>query len=547
MEKPRVYLSSEDEEFNFKSWIWGRQEPTLDRPPNLENERKHVRQLASQIQNFWHLFPNMTPHDFAVVNKFYEWSVCRLLSFDSLPDDVMFNIFRVGTFCSPENRESSQMPLLFSQVCRRWRKLAHSASWLWSFLSYRDVEEAPYLLTRHFLRLSRASPLIIKIDISDTHFDYEEDHDWPEDVHLDGFLSVVLPHAHRWRSFHCVTDNWEPMAGVIEHLNQTQLPLLNSLELHQNFPLAERLETLPTPPIFASAPPSLNHLHLYGIIVNWQLPLNFSPNLTELTIQLISFEEAQSINVFLNVLYACRNSLRKLSLLDGGPLWNGEALHYPTLRLHNLEHFEFVGSGASFQNGYNLARLRTWLTFVEFGSSFYKLTLGTFLSEQNFDDVIPLFALKFNQVRFLRLGHMTISAAQVARWLYAIFPKITTLELFGDILQDAVFSALTRSPRVYGISSNFPLCSKLKTLSPFSPEPAMSIPSLIRIRQQMGVPLTTLVWDINHREDLEEVRQSWDLPAREIRTIYQGQLIDPENIWVGPNMDDDDDMNDDDE
>lgn len=526
-------LSFEDERPIFKYWLSTHQEPTPNSLPNLERDRDEVRRLAQCIRTLEDRPPTLDhQHDLAVVKKYHEWSSWRLFPFNSLPNDIILHIFHMGTFCSPENIESPRMPLLYSKVCRKWRTLSHCASWLWSFLAFN--EESPYNLTRHFIELSRTSPLIIEIDISDTRFDFEDDQLWPRDNHLDEYMSMVLPHAHRWRSFLCVTDNWEPMAGVMRHLEITQFPLLKYLELYQNFPLAERLETHSLMSMFASAPPSLSHLRLTGVTVDWQHLVGLHLNLTELSIQLIPFEEAHSLGIFYDMLNTCRNSLRKLSLFGSGPVWKGDLPHYlPTLSFPNLEHFEFKGSNDA-DGGINLACLYSLLTIVEFGPNLHTLTLGRFPSERNFDSFIPILSSKFSQVKSLRIGYMLMSADQVARWLY-VFSKVTTLSLLGDDFQEAVFRALTTPPREYGISSASVLCPELKRLSPFRPQP--SLPFVVLAREQMGVPLTTLVWDINQRKILREMRQSWRLHVR-LKTIYEGELIDPENIWVGPDPDD---------
>lgn len=525
-------LFFEDESPIFHYWLSTHQEPTLSSPPNLERDREEVRQLAQCIRTLEDRTP--TPdyqRDLAVAKKYHEWSSWRLFPFNSLPNDIILHIFHMGTFCSPENIESPRMPLLYSKVCRKWRTLAHRASWLWSFLAFN--EEAPYNLTRHFIKLSLTSPLIIEIDIGDTRFDFEDDQLWPREDHLDEYMSIVLPHAHRWRSFLCVTDNSEPMAGVVSHLERTQFPLLKYLELYQNFPSAARSESHSPMSIFALTPPSLNHLRLTGVAVDWRRLIGLQLNLTELSIQLTPFEDPHSLGIFCNMLNTCRNSLRKLSLTGSGPVWKGDLPYsLPTLSFPNLEHFEFKGSNYA-EGGVNLSFLYSLLTIVDFGPNLHTLTLGCFPGETNFDSFIPILSSKFSRVKSLRIGYMPMSAGQVARWLY-VFSKVTTLSLLGDDFQEAVFCALTTPPREYGIPSVSVLCPELKTLSPYRPQPCF--PSVVVAREQMGVPLTTLVWDINHREILREMRQFWQL--KRLKTLYEGELIHPESTWVGPDPDD---------
>lgn len=526
-------LSQDEERVVFDRWISEHSEPTFFNPPNLGRDRVEVLRYAQRIRYLRTLPLTQEGHfNLAETQKYHEFSSWRLFPINFLPDDVILYIFYQGTFCSPEVEHSSRMPLLYSKVCKKWRTLVHEASWLWAYIAFN--EESPYNLTRYFIERSRSSPLFIEINITDPQFDYQDDELWPKRDHLEERMSILLPHAHRWRSFLCHTDNWDPLAGVIRLLNGVNLPLLRHLDFIQDFPPDEI--RLPVP-IFRFRPPSssLGHLRLIGVPLDWEYLSTLRLNLFELTIQELPFqEERPSLKAFYNILAACKN-LRKLSIVNSGPLVEEFPRGIPPLSFPCLEHLDFRGG---YDDTFNFDYLEYFLGFMKFGSKLRTLTIGYFLCESNFDRLIPVLS-RFRRVECLHIGHMQMTGPQLARW-FEVFSNVSALYLYGEEFQVVACHVLSSPARYSGITSTRVLCPALRTLSPFCVQGSL-IGTLALARANMDVPLITLAWNINQREDVEEMPQLPYLRSM-VRISYEGDVIHHNSIWVGPYYEEEEDM-----
>ncbi|KAF9042089.1 hypothetical protein BJ165DRAFT_249174 [Panaeolus papilionaceus] len=84
-------------------------------------------------------------------------------SFRRLPDDVLHEIIRHCPIYS-KNQCYAHFPSVLARVCRRWRKLVHGTSSLWTYLKLVWPRKSdPMAHFNHFARLSRSLPLKITL------------------------------------------------------------------------------------------------------------------------------------------------------------------------------------------------------------------------------------------------------------------------------------------------------------------------------------------------------------------------------------------------
>ncbi|KAK7442776.1 hypothetical protein VKT23_016021 [Stygiomarasmius scandens] len=196
---------------------------------------------------------------------FLQWSTRSPIQV--LPVELVSYVFELGTHGSSStgrdsafNVDSVKAPLVYTSVCKHWRKVALSTPSLWTSLcitvgsveqfSLAGPEKEPQALnTAHltsYLTLSRKYPVDILIDARDMEWDFYE----PEIPSMtDGtnytapfspgnmkiVLDILIPHLSRWRSVDILTDTWAPMYAALNQLNGALItygaPKLESLTL----------------------------------------------------------------------------------------------------------------------------------------------------------------------------------------------------------------------------------------------------------------------------------------------------------------------------
>ncbi|KAF8578442.1 hypothetical protein K439DRAFT_1621313 [Ramaria rubella] len=511
-----------DDEHIFSQWITFQQEPTLSCPADVTAEQNKVARLRTIVQNLRNASPGTErDNELAIALKFHELSCWRLFPFNLLPDDIILQIFRQGTFCSPDNRRGPIMPILYSSICKRWRHLALDASWLWGFIGFGDQE--PYTLTRVFIERSRSSPLIIEIDLSDRKFDYEDDEYWIDAEPMVKRLALLTPHIHRWKSFYCCTDNWDPMFGALNALGNLSAPILKRIELRQSFDNFVTSEIPPQLMLLANGAPALEGLVLDKVPIDWH-HFPFS-NLIELELLRLTSEVSPTLRDFSTILHRSPN-LRKLSLIATKPrCWDGEIIpsHGFPIELLHLEELR-IGGTETLEDA-------IWiLNMILPGAALRSLFIGGFPKDSDFDLFLPLLHSNFSHVERLILSSIAMDAAAAARWLDAL-PKVSHISLYGDRMQTTILDALSTPAQHFGIDApRGVLCPKLVALAPFVAD--LAIHDFVMKRQAMNAPpITTLVWDVNDKEEAIEILG----PLQKIIEFeYEGELVDSEDEWVGP-------------
>ncbi|KAL5521911.1 hypothetical protein ACEPAF_1765 [Sanghuangporus sanghuang] len=188
---------------------------------------------------------------------------------DKLPPEIVLEIFNASVpKRTPGDEKISYtgpifVPLLFSHICRSWRKLALSYGELWShlcidFITLRRKTKRKMMVEIFDTWLSRTKRvplnylfccnLLVEDDVS---------------VHRSAeyIITTLLSQQHRWRNVHFVWSNVE-LSREFPGVNVTNMPLLQSLTLSSEL-TAYDMRSIPAV-INVAQSPQLRYLFLDG-------------------------------------------------------------------------------------------------------------------------------------------------------------------------------------------------------------------------------------------------------------------------------------------
>jgi hypothetical protein len=196
---------------------------------------------------------------------------------DSLPDNILADIFSVLTFSSDESRLYA--PDNLSHVSPRWRAIALSASSLWTFIVV-TFPSAAGQIARAKTALSRSKdrPIDVHIDVRDPDWTWESDEDQHQmRVFMVNIMEWLGPSHPQWRSLTVLTDTWAPMHAFLAYSTMfSSLPKLEQLSLNRCNAFAglpDAPDPVPSDPVelFGGNAhlPKLRHVALAGAHVDY--------------------------------------------------------------------------------------------------------------------------------------------------------------------------------------------------------------------------------------------------------------------------------------
>ena len=153
---------------------------------------------------------------------------------DSLPANILADIFSVLTFSSDESRLYD--PNTLSHVSSHWREVALGASSLWTFIvvtfpfAAGQIDRATASLSR-----SKDRPIDVHIDVRDPEWTWDSDEG--QDKMRMAMVEIMecIKGSHlRWRSLTVLTDTWVPMHAFLAYSSMfSSLPKLERLSLNR--------------------------------------------------------------------------------------------------------------------------------------------------------------------------------------------------------------------------------------------------------------------------------------------------------------------------
>ncbi|KAJ3570780.1 hypothetical protein NP233_g4174 [Leucocoprinus birnbaumii] len=322
----------------------------------LEEGSHELQTLEDEISRLQEQSNRLSDRKQAIAN-FVNNHRALLAPLNRLPHDILQEVFY---YCLPVAHNSimsaNQLPLLLGRVCSRWRQVLYSTPMLWT--SIHIVANAPPSpvpqrsqsarldAIEAWLSRSGVLPLSISLfhDFSSPYAPAAAESQIPPE------LTIVLSHAHRWRSLHFGLHNTNWLPDFISQLRPVDVPLLQNFGIKHNLPSAwaERVSTALSPDHKHSIlhAPRLRSLAIPSGALTRFKPSDHWHNLTALE---IIYDQAFSYDPFIRALNQCLNlETFAIAFVSSWADWDAPphpaSLSYITLRNLKLLSFD-TGSG----------------------------------------------------------------------------------------------------------------------------------------------------------------------------------------------------------
>ncbi|KAG7451303.1 uncharacterized protein BT62DRAFT_926978 [Guyanagaster necrorhizus] len=151
-----------------------------------------------------------------------------------LPLEILSEIFKLclpGSYIIPKSRSA---PLLLTQVCGSWRRLALSIPQLWSSISVEVTVQRcrpPLPLIELWLQRSMTQPLSFAI----TELEQEDAREIADPVTAASILKTFVPAHHRWASVKLEYHDWRWPSGLEQLPQDALLDSLEKLDLQREY------------------------------------------------------------------------------------------------------------------------------------------------------------------------------------------------------------------------------------------------------------------------------------------------------------------------
>ncbi|KAE9394312.1 hypothetical protein BT96DRAFT_193486 [Gymnopus androsaceus JB14] len=252
----------------------------------------------------------------------------------ALPNEILSYIFlnAIDNSDSDDLVDTAFFPLTISHICSRWRKVSIATGSLWTSIRMSlPCSCGQFAYLQAWLSRSKTYPLDMLFDFRDEGWNWEseEDHPFSRDS-ASQIISLILPHAKRWRHLEFFTDTWAPIHAFLDLTRNLgpsvdSFPTLKSVALSRcNAYLARKGQCFE--PIALREPirffggaclPSLRDLSLVGVHVDWQSRSSFA-NLLELEFKFHAYEVMPNLGQFTDILLGCPG-LERLAIAGWGP------------------------------------------------------------------------------------------------------------------------------------------------------------------------------------------------------------------------------------
>ncbi|KAK0438434.1 hypothetical protein EV421DRAFT_1738488 [Armillaria borealis] len=226
-----------------------------------------------------------------------------------------------------------------SHVCSRWRNVALSTGSLWTDItvtfptSIGQLSSIPLTCTWTFATpLGTGTSIHMVLGTED----------------MEAVLSLLLPHANRWKSVTLLTDTWAPMWTFLKETQRVKMPTLRSVKLSRcNAYFVGKGETFepaglrePLRLFGGQEIEMLREVGLVGVHVDWVGSPGLR-NLLDLELKYHASDVMPAFQEFRAILEGCPD-LKHLSIVGWGPRFDDPAVSDSTttpIRLPNLIRF----------------------------------------------------------------------------------------------------------------------------------------------------------------------------------------------------------------
>jgi hypothetical protein len=381
--------------------------------------------------------------------------LCRLFPIDSLPNEILTEIFRFASWSANHPCEGINQRLWLTWVCRRWRSAALADMTLWNAVWFRDS----WPFTRSLTWLDRAgtAPLDIRLWGRDNLKPGVQTAKAIDAEEANAIMDHLVPRLGQIRMFIAMVDDWAPALGILHRLRTAGVPrILERFEIHRNGNLftwigpdyepAEHREPMV---LCGGTAPALNYLALNGIHVDWlHSPVR---NLTTLDLRRIALHACPGVLRFREILRASPQ-LRKLALCCAGPRPDEDeaedcAGDQPVI----LGHLEELVLG-EFSPSYGIFIMKHIRA-----PSTRQLTITNMMGN-DYGPLISVFIDKFSEVRSLTIYSFDMpdtptNRCLMARWIHSM-PRVGYLRVAK--VKSHWLDLFSATPSLYGLEAAGP-------------------------------------------------------------------------------------------
>ncbi|KAK0232547.1 hypothetical protein IW262DRAFT_1754 [Armillaria fumosa] len=227
-----------------------------------------------------------------------------------------------------------------SHVCSRWRNVALSMGSLWTDITVTfptSIGQLSHALT--CLRRSKVYPLNLYLDFRDPAWDWDEYSHGFGSEDMEAVLSLLLPHANRWKCVTLLTDTWAPMWTFLKETQHVEMPTLRSVKLSRcNAYFVGKGETFepaglrePLQLFGGQEIRMLREVGLVGVHVDWIGSAGLR-NLLDLELKYHASDVMPTFQEFRTILEGCPD-LKYLSIVGWGPRFDDSAVLNSTATL----------------------------------------------------------------------------------------------------------------------------------------------------------------------------------------------------------------------
>ncbi|KAF8274157.1 hypothetical protein EI94DRAFT_1714845 [Lactarius quietus] len=429
----------------------------------------------------------------------------RTFPFNSLPAEIIVNIFRYATWSTLNSFEGVLLRFRLTWICQHWRHIAIHDQTLWNTIWFKDPKIG-YNRSRLFFERAGTATLDLRIeDDNKTRVNPDQPMTGEE---MQQIMDIVTTKSNQIRMLIVVVELWPPVLVLLDSLHRSSKSLrqFERVEIHRTgrpyrwdgpgYPLCDYDHALT---LCNGRTGLITSLCLNGLHLDWdKCPF---ANLTTLDLRRMPPDLGPSLKRFREMLKSSPN-LRKLSLDGAGPVppTHPTKRPVPPVLLPRLESF-IIGdmpiSFAVFCAGVIHAPGLRELTLLNLGGNDHAPLLQALTDK--FPDLLILTLYCLN---------VAISASKervMAQWLLSM-PKVKFLRIAG--MQPHMFNIFSHGrfhnrddipldpgpeekAATEATGSRIPFCPHLEAIE-VQHINTKDVIKLVRARIEFGVPLKKL-------------------------------------------------------
>ncbi|KAH9065807.1 hypothetical protein EDB87DRAFT_1593236 [Lactarius vividus] len=538
---PKVGITWEQFEYQrIFEFLRSQPEPqTRDSPEiistNMENAARlkgHIAQLLS--------YPELSTQpsllaDLAEASWRRKALLWRTFPFDSLPAEIIVNIFRYAIWSTPSAFEGVLLRFRLTWVCQSWRHIVVNDQTLWNTIWFKD-SKIGYSRSRLFFERAGTATLDLRIEDDDKTRVNPDQPMTGETMHQ--IMDIITTKASQLRMLIVVVEMWPPVLVLLDRLHKSSKSLrqLERVEIHRTgrpyrwdgpeHPISDYHHALT---LCNGHTSQVTSLCLNGLHLNWDKCL--LANLTVLDLRRMPPDLGPSLNRFREMLQSSPG-LKKLSLDGAGPVPPTRVTRrpLPPVFLPQLESFilgDMPIDYAVFCAGIIHAPSVRELTLLNLGGDDHALLLKA-LTEK-FPELLIL------ALYCLEVATTPQNARIVAQWLLSM-PKVKFLRVAGMATHMDDIPLVPSPKERAAIEATGPRIILFPDLEAIEVQHINTevVIKFVRGRREYGVPLKRLYihcqWLQKMSNEDKKIFQVFE-PNFVIVTVPMALTPDEESIW----------------